>query len=190
MEWQGTDHRMERLALKHHISTQAIAVTGTEHSLNSVPVANHVPDPSARLDIAGILCLLLVLCVFSAGTAQAQVADTSKLQLETPVMTLQKFKAALDKTDYPSICRMMAEEDASGPLKAVHYEQMQRSIEGLVNMWRGMPFQYVTTTIRTEGTPPACTIHVNVLNLRQEVKFVLLKFGRSWYVFDIEIYFK
>lgn len=123
-------------------------------------------------------------------SAIAQQPDTSKAQAETPVSVLQRFKAALDKLDYSVICRLMAEEDASGPLKPVRYEQTQRSLEGLVNMWRGTPFQYGDVSMQTVENLQQSTVRVSILNLRQEVKFVLLKFGSSWYIFDIEIYFK
>jgi hypothetical protein len=112
---------------------------------------------------------------------------------ETPVSVLQKFKAGLDKADYAAMCRLMAEEDGTGPLKPVLYEQMQRSLEGLVKLWRGIPFQYGTAEIQElneNGSRTVGTVQVNVLNLRQEVRFVLLKFGQSWYVFDLEIYFE
>lgn len=130
------------------------------------------------------------LVALVAVSASAQKPDTTKTQPETPVSVLQKFKTALDKSDYAVICRLMAEDDASGPLKPVNYEQKQRSLEGLVNMWRGAPFQYGDVSFQMVENLQQSTVRVSILNLRQEVKFVLLKFGQSWYVFDIEIYFK
>lgn len=137
------------------------------------------------LRVAGIMGILLIAIV----PAMAR-QDSTKTQTETPVLVLQKFKAAVDRNDYATICKLMAEDDASGPLKPVRYEQMQRSLEGLVNMWRGTPFHYSTVTVQTKEGLHQSTVHVNVLNLRQEVRFVLLKFGTSWYIFDIEIFFK
>jgi hypothetical protein len=108
---------------------------------------------------------------------------------DSPLKTVQQFKQALDANNAAALCRLMAEEDGSGPLKLVHYEQMQRSIEGLVTLWRGVPFTYGTESATTSRQNQA-TIKVEVPSLSQEVKFILLKFGNEWYIFDMEIYFK
>jgi len=34
------------------------------------------------------------------------------------------------------------------------------------------------------------TVQVTIINTSQDVKFTLLRFGQSWYIYDIEIYFR
>ncbi|MEP0821960.1 MAG: hypothetical protein HRF44_03845 [Ignavibacterium sp.] len=149
--------------------------------------SGHLPyRQGLMLRVFTVVALWMVLTPLVAG----QQHDTSKVKVETPVSVLQKFKTALDKSDYATICRLLAEDDGSGPLNPVRYEQAQRSLEGLVNMWRGVPFQYGEVTTRIMENTEQATVLVSILNLQQSVKFVLLKFGPSWYIFDIEIYFK
>ncbi len=110
-------------------------------------------------------------------------------QSDTPFKSVQGFKAALDNNDLSTLCQYMAEDDGSGPLKRIHYEQMQRSIEGLVSLWRGVPFSYPNEPVYNK-TRTEATIKVEVPTLSQEIKFTLLKFGNAWYIFDVEIYFR
>ncbi|HXG37296.1 MAG TPA: hypothetical protein VNL36_00855 [Bacteroidota bacterium] len=109
---------------------------------------------------------------------------------DTPLKTVEQFKATLDKSDLAGLCLFMAEDDASGPLKRIHYEQMQRSLENLMTMWRGQRFIYSVVEIGTGKQANQASIKVEVPNLSQQIKFVLLKFNNAWYIFDMEIYFK
>lgn len=109
---------------------------------------------------------------------------------DTPVKTVEQFKATLDRSDLAGLCLFMAEDDASGPLKRIHYEQMQRSLENLMVMWRGQRFVYGTVELGTGKQANQASVKVEVPNLSQQIKFVLLKFGTAWYIFDMEIYFK
>jgi hypothetical protein len=107
---------------------------------------------------------------------------------DTPLKAVQLFKSALDANNVERICGYLTEEDGSGPLKRIHYEKTQRSLEGLIAMWQGRTFQYGTTTYSKNDT--RATVNVEVPSLSQSVQFILLKFGNRWYVFDMEIYFK
>lgn len=126
---------------------------------------------------------VLLLGIFITGM------PTNALGNDTPLKAVQAFKQALDANDLATLCQYMSDEEGTEPLKRVNYEQMQRSVEGLVSLWRGVPFSYndipTVTSKQTE-----VTIKVDVPSLSQEVKFTLLKFGNAWYIFDMEIYFK
>lgn len=95
---------------------------------------------------------------------------------DTPLKTVQQFKQALDANNGAALCQLMVEEDGSGPVKRIHYEQMQRSIEGLVALWRGVPFSYGSEPVIISRQNQA-TVKATVPSLSQDVKFILLKFG-------------
>lgn len=122
------------------------------------------------------LCALLTLQAFMIG--------------DTPQKTVEEFKKSVDENDMYAVCQVVTEEDGSGPLKSIRFEQMSRSLESLTSLWRGQPFIYGDVEISTDKKPDQATVKVEVPNLSQEVKFVLLKFGNAWYIFDMEIYFK
>jgi hypothetical protein len=65
---------------------------------------------------------------------------------------------------------------------------MAQSLESL-EMWRAVPFTYGQTEYSNEENFTA-TVTVEVKSLSQEVRFVLQKHSKTWYIFDIEIYFK
>lgn len=126
---------------------------------------------------------VLVLGIIVAGM------PTSALASDTPLKAIQAFKEALDANDLATMCQYMSDEEGTEPLKRVNYEQMQRSVEGLVSLWRGVPFSYNDVPTLTSKQTEV-TVKVDVPSLSQEVKFTLLKFGSAWYIFDMEIYFK
>lgn len=126
---------------------------------------------------------VLVLGIIVAGMPESALAN------DAPLKAIQAFKEALDANDLATMCQYMSDEEGTGPLKRVNYEQMQRSVEGLVSLWRGVPFSYNDVpTVTSKQTE--VTVKVDVPSLSQEVKFTLLKFGNAWYIFDMEIYFK
>lgn len=127
--------------------------------------------------------ILLVVLLLQQTSPQTPVNDT-------PLKTIEQFKATLDKSDLAGLCLFMAEDDASGPLKRIHYEPMQRSLENLMTMWRGQRFVYGAVELGTGKQANQASVRVEVPNLSQQIKFVLLKFGNAWYIFDMEIYFK
>lgn len=129
-----------------------------------------------------ILSILLLAMVMAGMPINA-------LGNDTPLKAIQAFKQALDANDLATMCQYMSDEEGTGALKRVNYEQMQRSVEGLVSLWRGVPFSYGDEpTVTSKQVEVA--VKVDVPSLSQEVKFTLLKFGNAWYIFDMEIYFK
>jgi hypothetical protein len=127
--------------------------------------------------------ITLTLFFFQQPASQAAVNDT-------PLKTVQQFKITLDNSDLAGLCLFMAEDDGSGPLKRLHYESMQRSLENLVTMWRGQRFVFGAVEMRTTKQQQRATVNVEVPSLSQQIQFTLLKFGNAWYIFDMEIYFR
>ncbi len=125
-----------------------------------------------------LISLLLVGASWAAGQAKDSIGGV-----------VEKFKQALDRNDYEGMCAVMTEEDGSQALKRINYERMQQSLQDLVSMWRGNPFQYGKATFDPEVKNKA-TVQVAIINTSQDVKFTLLQFGQKWYIFDIEIYFR
>lgn len=131
--------------------------------------------------LAGFFALAMLLNVI---TVTALVAG------DTPLKTVQQFKQSLDGNNLVAMCDLMAETDGSEPLKRAHYEQMQQSLEGLVKLWQGMSFSYGEPETNTSQEPNRSIVKVKVAQQNQEIRFTLLKFGASWYILDIEIFFK
>ncbi|MBI3585882.1 MAG: hypothetical protein HY088_01980 [Ignavibacteriales bacterium] len=109
---------------------------------------------------------------------------------DTPLKTVQQFKQSLDENDLVAMCGLMTETDGSEPLKRAHYEQMQQSLEGLVKLWQGVSFSYGEPETNTSQEPNRSIVKVRVTSQNQEIRFTLLKFSASWYILDIEIFFK
>lgn len=131
--------------------------------------------------LAGFFALAMLLNVI---TVTALVAG------DTPLKTVQQFKQSLDGNNLVAMCDLMAETDGSEPLKRAHYEQMQQSLDGLVKLWQGMSFSYGEPETNTSQEPNRSIVKVKVAQQNQEIRFTLLKFGASWYILDIEIFFK
>lgn len=131
------------------------------------------------------LALLFCVVVFSARVF-GQDAATS----DDPMTTVQHFKTSLDAEDVTAMCELMAESDGSGPLKRLHFETMQSSMSELIKLWRYVPFSYDAADINTDKTPNKANVRVTVSQLKHQVRFSLLKFDSSWYIADVEIYFK
>jgi hypothetical protein len=127
--------------------------------------------------------IALVVLLLQQVNPQSPVNDT-------PLKTVEQFKATLDRGDLVGLCPLMAEEDASGPLKRIHYEEMQRSLENLMTMWRSQRFIFGAVELGTGKQANQANVRVEVPSLSQQIKFTLLKFGNAWYIFDMEIYFK
>lgn len=109
---------------------------------------------------------------------------------DTPLKTIQQFKQSLDENNLVAMCGFMTEIDGSAPLKRTHYEQMQQSLEGLVKLWQGVGFSYGEPETNTSQEPNRSMVKVRVASQNQEIRFTLLKFDASWYILDIEIFFK
>lgn len=131
--------------------------------------------------IVGIFTLTMI---FNVITVHSLLAG------DTPLKTVQQFKQSLDENNLVAMCSLMAETDGSEPLKRAHYEQMQQSLDGLVKLWQGVSFSYGETETNTSQEPNRSTLKVRVARKNQEIRFTLLKFGASWYILDIEIFFK
>lgn len=151
--------------------------------MNSVFIVNAHRYPTRRVILPSFaVCLLLIVFV---GSRQQALAQDS-----TPTATVRQFKEKLDAADFQGACKLMAETDQSGPLKLKHYEQMQLSLDGLAKMWRGATFSLGNEQINTDTQPPSATVAVSVTGPNQDVKMKLLKFDSTWYIVDIEIFFK
>ena len=136
---------------------------------------------SAHFIRLGWLAIVFPVVVLAQRSATTTTNDT-------PLKAVQLFKGALNANNVETMCGYLTEEDGSGPLKRIHYEQAQRSLEGLIAMWQGQTFHYGTTTYSKDET--RATVNVEVPSLSQSVQFILLKFSTRWYIFDMEIYFK
>lgn len=134
-----------------------------------------------RLSLGVVIMTLAV-----SPTAISQVAAS----LDAPAATVRQFKASLDQNNLSSMCSLMAESDRSGPLTTLHFEKMQSSMSELVKLWQYTAFSYGGTTIDDNRKPTVATVHVTASQLKQEVRFTLLRFTTGWYISDIEIYFK
>lgn len=130
--------------------------------------------------------ILLGLALLWSNSAYSQSNTTN----DTPLNAVRLFKANLDRDSITSVCELMAEEDASGPLQRIHFEKMQNSLREIINLWRGVQFSYGVTEINSSKQPFRASMTVSVPKLKQEVSFTLLKFETGWYISDIEIFFK
>ena len=110
--------------------------------------------------------------------------------VDDPAGTIRKFKTSVDENDLSSMCSLMAESDSSGPLTPLHFEKMQSSMSELVKLWQYTSFSFNGTTIDENEMPPRATVKVTASQIKQQVRFALLKFKTGWYICDIEIYFK
>jgi hypothetical protein len=133
---------------------------------------------------AAFVVVMAVMLIPSKAVSQA--SDDS----EDPLSTVQQFKKNLDADDISSMCERMSESDGSGPLARLHFEKMQSSMSELVKLWQYTSFSYSSSQIFADKTPNQAIVMVTATQLKQEVKFTLLKFGSGWYISDIEIYFK
>lgn len=131
--------------------------------------------------VAGFFTFVMLLNVI---TVRMLVAG------DTPLKTVQQFKQSLDENNLVAMCGLMTETDGSEPLKRAHYEQMQQSLEGLVKLWQGVGFSYGEPETNTSQEPNRSIVKVRVASQNQEIRFTLLKFVASWYILDIEIFFK
>jgi hypothetical protein len=138
-------------------------------------------NPALRL-----LVLTAIVIAVPAPTALCQDERASA----DPVEIVQQFKTVLDANDVTSMCRLMTESDHSSPLSRLHFESMQSSMNELVTLWRYAPFAYGQMTINSNKTPSNATVWVSVGQLKQDVRFTLLKFPAGWFIADIEIYFR
>lgn len=129
---------------------------------------------------------VLVAALLLPTKAVSQAMDAS----DDPLTTVQQFKNSLDADNVSTMCKLMAESDGSGPLSRLHFEKMQSSMSELIKLWQYTSFAYGGSEINTGKTPFQATVRVIASQLKQEVKFTLLKFGSNWYISDIEIYFK
>ncbi|HEX9828989.1 MAG TPA: hypothetical protein VGB10_02145 [Bacteroidota bacterium] len=134
-----------------------------------------------------LLLSILIATLLQQGNPQSNSQAGSD---STPLKTVELFKKGIDENDMLVICKVMSDEEGTGPLKQASYEQMQSSLEGLSTMWRAKPFTYGETTYTGGNTATSATVKVEVKSLKQEVNFVLEKYGNSWYIFDIEIFFR
>ncbi len=140
---------------------------------------------SRRCELA-IAVSALILTLAIPTIAGAQTTESTDAALKTVLL----FKSSLDQDSITTMCGLMAEEDASGPLKRLHYEKMQSSLSELVKLWQYAQFTYGEANINTSKTPYRAVVRVSASQLRQDITFTLLKFGTGWYISDIEIYFK
>lgn len=128
----------------------------------------------------------LIMTMVSPAIAVSQATTVSA----DPMTTVEQFKKSLDADDVESMCELMAESDGSGPLKRLHFEKMQSSMSELIKLWQYTPFSYGASEINDGKTPYRATVQVIARQMKQEVRFTLLKFGARWYISDIEIFFK
>jgi hypothetical protein len=131
-----------------------------------------------------LVCIAATMLLSSGGLAQE--SETSG----TPLDVVEQFKSSLDQDSVSVMCSLMAEDDDSGPLKPLHFEKMQSSLSELIKLWQYASFSYDEPTIDATRTPNRARVRVSISQLHQQVTFTLLKFGSSWYISDIEIYFK
>lgn len=107
-----------------------------------------------------------------------------------PKETIQSFKSFLDKGAVESLCKLMAESDGSGPLRAENFDAMRASIENLIPLWRGQTFYYYAVMNEETKNPPRAVVTIELPQLKHYAKFTLLRFNTLWYIADIEIVFK
>ncbi len=107
-----------------------------------------------------------------------------------PTEIVQQFKSDIDANDVTAMCTLMTESDHSAPLSRLHFESMQSSMNELVKLWQYTSFTYGQMTTDNSKKPLQATVWVAAGQLRQDVKFTLLKFPAGWFIADIEIYFK
>jgi len=107
------------------------------------------------------------------------------MNADTPQKAVELFKRAADTDKLADMARLLTEVDGSGPLKEANLQKTMKSIEGLQQMWKGVAFEYSEPVTLENGT---VQINVTAAALSQQIRFVLKKFGESWYILDIEIY--
>lgn len=107
------------------------------------------------------------------------------MNADTPQKAVELFKRAADTDELADMARLLTEVDGSAPLKEANLQKTMKSIEGLQQMWKGVAFEYSEPVTLENGT---VQINVTAAALSQQIRFVLKKFGESWYILDIEIY--
>ncbi len=143
-------------------------------------------NENALYSLGRLVVLAVIVFSVPAGTARCQDDRASA----DPMETVQQFKFDLDANDITSMCLLMTESDHSAPLSRLHFEGMQSSMNELVRLWRYTPFAYGQMTIDDGKTPSRATVWVSADQLRQNIRFTLLRFPTGWFIADIEIYFK
>ena len=133
-----------------------------------------------------ILLIVVIGTLSFLPTAHSQQPSSD----DDPLASVRQFKSKLDADDIPSMCALLTESDRSAPLTRLHFESMQMSMSELVKLWRYTPFTYGGMEISSDKTPNQAFVHVTAYQLKQEVRFTLLQFDSSWYIADIEIFFK
>src|SRR5512140_1679451 len=130
--------------------------------MNPLSLINALRIPASQVNMPKLaVCLFLLASVGSHYRAFAQDS--------TPTTTVRQFKEKLDAADLQGACKLMAETDQSGPLKLMHYEQMQLNLDGLAKMWSGATYSIGNEQINADTEPPSATVAVTVTGPNQDV---------------------